>query len=90
MDIKRPKTGGRKKNSANKTTAEIKNLLIHVLDANLHTIQKDLEEMSGKDRVAALLKISSLVMPKPVDTVIVEQVDKDSPFMKAMFPNRYL
>ena len=87
---KKVKTGGRKKNTSNRTTTEIKNILIHVLGANMDTIQKDLDDMQGKDRIAALLKISSLVMPKPVDTVIVEQVDKDSPFMKAMFPNRYL
>lgn len=89
MEKKRLKTGGRKKNTVNRTTTEIKNLFIQVLGANLDTIQKDLDEMSGKDRVAALLKISSLVMPKPVDIVVVKQEDKDSPFMKAMFPLRY-
>ena len=86
---KKVKTGGRKKNTSNRTTTEIKDLFIKVLGANMDTFQKDLDEMPGKDRVAALLKISSLIMPKPVDTVVVEQEDKDSPFMRAMFPNRY-
>jgi len=87
---KRVKTGGRKINSINKSTAEIKNLLLHVLSVNIEAIQKDLDNMQGKDRVAALLKISSLVIPKPVDPVVLEVEDKsDTEFMRRMFPNRY-
>ena len=69
---KREKTGGRKKNSPNKTTTEIKNLFIQVLGANMDTIQKDLDEMPGKDRLAALLKISSMVIPKPIEPVNID------------------
>jgi hypothetical protein len=89
MEKKRVKTGGRKKNTINKTTADIKNIFIQVLGANLDAIQKDLDDMTGKDRVSALLKISSLVLPKPIDPVIVEDVDKyKTEFMKRLFPKR--
>jgi len=90
MEQKKIKTGGRKKNTSNRSTTEIKNLFIQVLSANLDSFQKDLDEMSGKDRVAALLKISSLILPKPVDPVTLEAEDKsDTEFMRRMFPLRY-
>jgi len=86
---KREKTGGRKKNSPNKTTTEIKNLFIQVLGANMDTIQKDLDEMPGKDRLAALLKISSMVIPKPIEPVNIDEASKSNfEMIQRLFSNK--
>ncbi len=40
-------------------------MLISILDAQLETIQQDLNALAPAKRVEVLLKIASMVLPKP-------------------------
>jgi hypothetical protein len=55
----------RPQGSQNKTTKEVKTILISILDAQLETIQQDLNALAPAKRVEVLLKIASMVLPKP-------------------------
>jgi len=78
MEKKRIKTGGRKKNTSNKTTAEIRNLFSNLLSANIELIQKDLDQMTPKERVYILLKLSEFVIPKAKELEVLENTDSFS------------
>jgi hypothetical protein len=55
----------RPQGSQNKTTKEVKTMLISILDNQLETIQQDLNALAPAKRVEVLLKIASMVLPKP-------------------------
>lgn len=78
MEKKRIKTGGRRLNSLNKTTAEIRNLFSNLLSANIELIQKDLDQMTPKERVYILLKLSEFVIPKAKELEVLENTDSFS------------
>jgi hypothetical protein len=56
--------GGRKKGSVNKTTKVVKERLQKLVENNLKSLQKDLNELEPKDRVNALVQLISYVTPK--------------------------
>ncbi len=56
--------GGRKKGSVNKVTASVRSAFNLLINDNLPRLQKDLDEMSAKDRVDAVIKLSNFVLPK--------------------------
>jgi len=62
------KTGnpfGRPSGSVNKTTSQMKGLIIHVLDDNIDKLQRELESMHGKDFIEMYLRMAALVLPRP-------------------------
>jgi hypothetical protein len=68
----RTKTGGRKKGTPNKATAELRERFTSLLESNLDTMQSDLDSLEPKDRIKTLLELSKFVVPtlKAVDTSI--------------------
>lgn len=65
---------GRPKGSQNKSTKDIRELFNTLLESNLTQIQKDITELSPKDRINVMLKISEFVIPK------LRSVEMDSKF----------
>ena len=61
---KRQKAGGRAKGTQNKVTREIKDFYKELIEKNLHQIETDLIELSPKDRLEIILKLSEFIIPK--------------------------
>lgn len=59
-----PKTGGRKKGTPNKTTAELRSWLSRLLKQQKRTIINDLAALEPKDRLQMLEKLMQYVIPK--------------------------
>jgi hypothetical protein len=61
---KRQKAGGRAKGTQNKVTREIKDFYKELIEKNLYQIETDLMELSPKDRLEIILKLSEFIVPK--------------------------
>jgi hypothetical protein len=74
--VKRLKTGGRAKGTPNKVTTEIREFYKELIENNLEQIESDLIELTPKERIEVLIKLSEYVIPKlnkvesNVDTII--------------------
>jgi hypothetical protein len=64
INNKRVKTGGRAKGTPNKVTTEIKDVFKEIIECNLSQIETDIMELSPKDRIDVILKLSEYVLPK--------------------------
>ncbi len=64
MNNKRIKTGGRTKGTPNKITSEIKEIFKEIIECNLPQLQNDILELSPKERIDVLLRLSEFVIPK--------------------------
>lgn len=60
--------GGRKAGTPNKATATTRVWIQALLDENQDSIRADLQKMSAKDRVTALLSLIPYVTPKQMAT----------------------
>lgn len=75
MGLKKNQTNnpnGRPKGVENKTTTEIKNLLIQVVSNNIENLEKDLQKLEPKDRLFFIEKILKLILPTPTASIDVE------------------
>lgn len=63
-ELKRTKTGGRTKGAQNKITKEIKEVFKEIIECNLSQLEADILELSPKERIDVILKISEFVLPK--------------------------
>ncbi len=61
------KSGGRTKGTPNKTTQEIKECIIHLLDKNIELLQNDIEKLEPKDRIQVIDKLLKFVLPQNID-----------------------
>lgn len=61
---KRLKTGGRGKGTPNKITTEIREFYKELIENNLEQIKADLKELTPKERIEVLIKLSEYVIPK--------------------------
>jgi hypothetical protein len=61
--FKGTRQNGRTLGTQNKTTKEIRELFKTLLERNLETLEKDLNELDPKDRITFLLKLSAFVIP---------------------------
>ena len=59
-----PKTGGRKIGTPNKISVTLKDFLSNLLVKNTKQIEKDLKELTPKDRLLMLEKFLQYVIPK--------------------------
>ena len=59
-----PKTGGRKRGTPNKATADLRAFVNEALEATQTQFLKDLETMEARDRVTAFLKLLEFAVPK--------------------------
>jgi hypothetical protein len=55
----------RPQGSPNKTTKEVKRLMVSILDAQLDNLHDDLANLDASKRIEVLLKIAAMVLPKP-------------------------
>ena len=68
----KPKTGGRKKGVKNRTTAEIRQHIQTVIDAQYNKLESDLDSLSPFQRVMMVEKLTKYFLPalnKNDDTV---------------------
>ena len=63
-EAKKPKTGGRQAGTPNRTTADIRQKLKAVLEAELDQLPALLERMSPDQRLNIVLKLCPYVLPK--------------------------
>ncbi len=61
---KRLKTGGRAKGTPNKVTTEIREFYKELIENNLEQIELDIKELSPKDRIEILIRLTEYVVPK--------------------------
>jgi hypothetical protein len=67
MAFKKGQSGnpsGKPKGTINKTTKEIRETITRIVSNNIETIQKDLDELSPKDRLILLIDLIQYVTPK--------------------------
>ena len=57
------KYGGRAKGTPNRTTEEMRQALLKLLDENLDKLQTDLDSMKGKDRATVLVNLARHCTP---------------------------
>ncbi len=62
--IKREKTGGRKRGTANSKTKALRQAIQDILDNNVEQYQEDLNAMSPKDRVMAINNLMKFSLPQ--------------------------
>jgi hypothetical protein len=90
----RNKTGGRRKGVANKTTDELRSMIVNLLDDNFDVLQADIASLDPKDRVRALIDLMRFAVPtlkaiedvdkkKGVDKIVITVSDK--PYTKPVF-----
>jgi hypothetical protein len=58
-----PKYGGRQPGSRNRTTSELQQALLKLLDDNLEALQTDLNSIKGKDRATLLISLAKHCTP---------------------------
>jgi hypothetical protein len=58
------KTGGRQKGVPNKITTEIKEMFKEIVEGNLSKLESDLHELTPKERIDAIIKLSEFIVPK--------------------------
>jgi hypothetical protein len=62
-----PKYGGRVKGTPNRTSEEVRQSLLKLLDDNLSKLQKDIDGMKGKDRASLLISLAKHIIPPGVN-----------------------
>ena len=72
------KTGGRRRGTPNRTTAELKEALKAFVDRNIDQLQDDFDTLDAEKRLAFFEKIVRMVLPPPVnpDNLTVEQLEQ--------------
>lgn len=76
--MKGRKTGGRRRGTPNRTTAELKEALKAFVDCNIDQLQDDFDTLDAEKRLAFFEKIVRMVLPPPVnpDNLTVEQLEQ--------------
>ena len=76
--MKGRKTGGRRRGTPNRTTAELKEALKAFVDRNIDQLQDDFDTLDAEKRLVFFEKIVRMVLPPPVnpDNLTVEQLEQ--------------
>lgn len=76
--MKGRKTGGRRRGTPNRTTAELREALRAFIDANIDQLQDDFDQLDSEKRLTFFEKIVRMVLPPPVnpDNLTVEQLEQ--------------
>jgi|LakMenE18May11ns_1017448.scaffolds.fasta_scaffold9852790_2 hypothetical protein len=86
MNTKRNKTGGREMGTPNKITKDIRESYQLLIENNLDRLEDDIRELSPKDRIEILIRLTEYVVPKLQRTQI--QNDFDLIGLRAEFVDR--
>jgi len=82
---------GRPVGATGKVSGELKDWISQLVSDNRAQIIIDLKLLEPNQRLIYMEKLFSYLLPKPTQQIEAEVEDKfNTPFMKAMFPNRYL
>jgi len=75
--MKGRKTGGRRRGTPNRTTAELKEALKAFVDRNIDQLQEDFDTLDPEKRLTFFEKIVRMVLPPPVnpDSLTIEQME---------------
>ena len=73
------KYGGRKKGTPNKETAALRERVGKLLDDNWDKIEKDLEEVTGKERLDIYTKLLEYALPKLSRVELEQDEEKERP-----------
>ncbi len=65
-----PKTGGRKKGTPNKTTADLKQWVFDFINGNLDTFIENFKQLDQKEQFNIMLKLLPYVLPKQTENKI--------------------
>lgn len=76
--MKGRKTGGRRRGTPNRNTAELKEALRAFVDKNIDQLQEDFDQLDAEKRLTFFEKIVRMVLPPPVnaDSLTVEQMEE--------------
>lgn len=77
---------GRPKGSSNKSTEIVKRNVALLLENNIQIVQDDLDQMTPRDRVNALLQFMKFVIPtqKAIEVEDVTTHEKDEEYIKRL------
>ena len=64
MKIEKQKYGGRQKNTPNKLTSELRNLVKVIVSNQLENIESDLKKIKPHQRIELIIKLMNFIMPK--------------------------
>jgi hypothetical protein len=65
--MNRKKTGGRQKGTPNKATAELRKFVSELIEENKELIKSDFLSLPPRDRIVAVERLLSFVLPKPTE-----------------------
>lgn len=83
--MKGKKTGGRKAGTPNRTTEEIRQSLLKLLDDNIDNLQTDIEALESKERLTILISLARHLIPQAInpEKLTVEQLEQIISHIKA-------
>jgi hypothetical protein len=75
------KTGGRQKGTTNKTSNEIREYYLNLIDENLEQIKSDLQKLEPKERIRIIMELTKFVLPtlKATELTANNSSDKFTP-----------
>lgn len=89
----KPKTGGRQKGTANAVTADLRQRIQDLLNAQFDNISADLDDLEPKERVNAWIRLLEFALPKlqrteaSFDFSKLSDAEIDALFAKALGTN---
>jgi len=72
----RQKTGGRQKNTPNKLTSELKNIIKQIVYNQLDKLDTELETLTPEKRIDFTIKLMQFILPKTTNLNIGEETEK--------------
>ena len=74
------KFGGRKKNTPNKTTKELRDKITTIVNGQIDKVEQDLNNLSSKDRLTVLLQLMKFVTPQLKAIELEATAETNNPF----------
>lgn len=65
-----PKTGGRKKGTKNKTTAELKQWVFDFVSDNLESFKTEFSKLEKEQQITVVMKLMPYILPKQTENKI--------------------
>jgi len=64
LKIEKQKYGGRQKNTPNKLTSELRNLVKIIVSNQLENVESDLKKIKPHQRLELIIKLMNFIIPK--------------------------